>query len=134
MALRGDREDNQAVEDMARSRQKLRVTAEPSSCLSMSCSTFGAIKGGIRLSVMQGKAQRHRHSTGLGREAVAAVAGGTALPHCREPGLSRASLGQAAGQGGWSAAEVAPPVSSHARHYLCDGDHRQDWQTVAAAK
>lgn len=66
MALHGDREDNQAAEDMARSKQKLHVTTEPSSCLSVSCSTFGAIKGGIRVTAMQGKAQRHRHGTGLG--------------------------------------------------------------------
>lgn len=127
MALRGDREDNQAVEDMARSKQKLHVTAETSSCLSMSCSTFGAIKGGIRVSVMQGKAQQCCQGTGLGREAAAAEAGGTALPCCGDPGRRRASLGQAAGQGAWSAAEVAPLVSSHAQHHLCDGDHTQDW-------
>lgn len=35
VVLCGDREDNQAVEDMARSKQKLCVTAEPSSCLSL---------------------------------------------------------------------------------------------------
>lgn len=56
MPLPGDREDNQAVEDMARSQQKLHVTTEPSSCLSLSCSTFGAIKGSIRVQC------RGRHS------------------------------------------------------------------------
>lgn len=59
VVLCGDREGNQAVEDVARSQQKLHVTTEPPSCLSMSCSTSGAIKGGIRVSVMEGKAQWH---------------------------------------------------------------------------
>ena len=58
--------DNQAVEDVARSKQKLCATAETSSCLSVCCSTFGAFKGGIRVSVTQGKAQRHHHGTGFG--------------------------------------------------------------------
>ncbi|XP_009868819.1 PREDICTED: WNT1-inducible-signaling pathway protein 2-like [Apaloderma vittatum] len=43
MAFCGNREDNQAVENMARSKQKLRVTTESSDCLFMSCSTFGDI-------------------------------------------------------------------------------------------
>lgn len=116
MALRGDREDNQVVDNMDRSKQKLCITAQPSGCLPMSCSTFGAIKSGIRMSVNLGKAEQHRHGTGLERETVAAEAGGSALSGCGDPGLSRASQGQAAGQGSWSAAEVAPPVSSHAWH------------------
>lgn len=60
VALCGNKEDNQAVEDMAMSKQKLCATAEPSSCLSVSCSIFGDIKGGRRMSAMQGKAQQHR--------------------------------------------------------------------------
>lgn len=106
MALHGDREDNRVVDNMDRSKQKLCITAQPSGCLSMSCSTFGAIKSGIRMSVNLGKAEQHRHGTGLERETVAAEAGGSALSGCGDPGLSRASHGQAAGQGSWSAAEV----------------------------
>lgn len=125
VALHGNREDNRVVDNMARSKQKLCITAEPSGCLSMSCSTFGVIEGGVRMSVKPGKAQQHRHGTGLGRETMAAKAGGSALTGRGNPGLSRASRGQAAGQGSWSAAGVAPLVCSPACHL--DGGHTWDW-------
>lgn len=48
VVLHGDKEDNQAVEDVSRSKQELCDNAEPSSCFSMGCSTFGAITGGTR--------------------------------------------------------------------------------------
>lgn len=48
MVLHGDKKDNQTVEDVSRSKQELCDNAEPSSCLSMGCSTFGAITGGTR--------------------------------------------------------------------------------------
>lgn len=48
VVLHGDKEDNQAMEDVSRSKQKLCDHAGPLSCLSVGCGTFSAITGGTR--------------------------------------------------------------------------------------
>lgn len=48
VVLHGDKEDNQAVEDVSRSEQKLCDHAGPFSCLSVGCGTFGGFTGGSR--------------------------------------------------------------------------------------
>lgn len=59
---------------------------------------------------------------------MAAEAGGTALPHCGDPVLSRASLGQLLEKGlVCSRGHTATLLSSPTQHRLCDGDHRWDW-------
>lgn len=83
-------------------------------CLPMSCSSFGAIKGGIRASVISQHRFRERSCSSQGWRHSSAL--------LQRPEAEQSIPGPSCWTKGWSATGPAPLVSPHIQHHLCDGD------------